>query len=100
MATLTTLVTGTALAVTVALDPSSASPGHGGGARTGGALLLSSSIVGSRTSDPALFGAVPGTVDAAVSRSRVVVRADGRFDARVRGLIQPRERANPIPLLS
>jgi hypothetical protein len=103
MATLSTVVTGTALAVTVALVPSLAAPAGGsttGGARTSGSVLLRSPLVGSRTSDPPLFGAVPGTVDEAASRSRVVVRADGRIDARVRGLIQPREAGNPIPLLA
>jgi len=103
MATLSTLVAGTALAVTVAFAPSAAPAalgGDSGGTRTGGSLLLRSPLVGSRTDDPPLFGVVPGTVDAAVSRSRVVVRRNGRLDARVRGLIQPREGANPIPLLS
>jgi hypothetical protein len=97
MATFRTLLTGTALVVTVALAPTLA---LGGGTRTDRSVLLRSPLVGSRASDPQLFGAVPGTVDEAVSRSRVVVRADGRLDARVRGLVQPREGSNPIPLLA
>ena len=115
MAKLSALVAGAALAVTVAVVPLLGSPSRSsgtgggvsiallsssGGVHTGGSLLLRSPLVGSLADDPTLFGVVPGTVDWTVSRSRVVVRADGRLDARVRGLIQPREGSNPIFLLA
>lgn len=72
--------------------------GPGSQHRTG--VLLRAELVGSLANDPTLFGVVPGTNDWSVSNSDVVVSKNGRFEARIRGLILTGEGANLLPLIS
>jgi hypothetical protein len=62
--------------------------------------LLSARLVGSLTTDPALFGVNPGGADWSVSRSTVKVKADGRVDVKVRDLVLTSTGANPVPTIS
>jgi hypothetical protein len=62
--------------------------------------LLKADLIGSLTSDPALFGVKPGGVDWTVSRSAVSVSTDGRVRVRVRELLVTSTGTNPVPQIS
>ncbi|MGW6129525.1 hypothetical protein ACWFNE_05825 [Cellulomonas sp. NPDC055163] len=84
------------LAAVVALGPGAADGGPG---RGDGRVVLQARIVGSVSTDPELFGAIPGSNPWSESRSRVTVTSDGWVDLRVRDLINLQYGNNPIFIL-
>lgn len=101
------ILAATSVAIVAALVPTVPAAANGGHAsprhrhHSTAHVLIKSSLVGSLTTDPVLFGKlVPGTVDWSVSRSSVTVLTNGRVDVQIRDLILPRDGNNPLPLLS
>ena len=83
----------TALAVLAATGgPLAASP-------TGGAPILQAPVAGSLPTDPPLFGVNPGGAPWVVDKGSLTLRADGRLDVKVVGLVIP-DRGNPLPTLA
>lgn len=70
------------------------------GAPTGGAPILQAPMAGSLPTDPALFGATPGGLPWVVETGSTTLRADGRLDVKVEGLIIPDRGTNPLPGLA
>jgi hypothetical protein len=96
-------IAGTAVVVAAAMATAIPAVGSDGSSRHDGRHggdLLRSDLVGSLTTDAVLAGVSPGGADWSVSRSSVVVRESGRFDAKVRRLVLTSTGANPVPTLS
>jgi hypothetical protein len=89
-----------ALALLVPALPASAhEPGDGHAPQT----LLEAPLAGSLPSDPQLFGVKPGALPWVIESGTASVRADGRLEAEVEGLVVPVAPANgtnPVPRLS
>lgn len=82
----------TAVSLTAAMT-ASARDGHGRDDgdrdRQAAAAIFRSSLAPSVPSDPAIHGVAAGGAPWVIDRGRVVVRADGRIEATIRGLVIP-----------
>jgi hypothetical protein len=68
-----------------------AAPGHGRADHRDGhrRAVLSTPLVPSVPTEPTLFGAAPGAVPWVLHSGAARLQSDGRFDARIRGLVIP-----------
>jgi len=92
-----TRLTSTVAAVALA---ASGIAGIAAGAPSGGAPILQAPVAGSLPTDAALFGVAPGGLPWVVETGSTTLRADGRLDVKVEGLIIPDRGANPLPALA
>ncbi len=81
-----------------ALAATSSASADGGHASRGD--LLRASVQGSLTTDPPLFGVAPGGAPWVISEGSARLRADGRLDVEVEGLVIPTTGSNPVALVS
>lgn len=84
---------GAAVTAVVALSPSPALAGDGGGGD-----LIREDLVPSLTTDPAINGVQPGGLPWVLDRGEVRVRDDGRMDVRIEGLQIPRDGGEDNPV--
>ena len=93
-----------ALALALGASTAVARTSHHGrtGARHGG-TVLKSEVFGSQTTGPVLFGVAPGGAPWVIDKGDAKVRADGRVEARLDGLViptAPSNGTNPIPQIA
>src|SRR5690349_22256960 len=86
---------GSAVMAVVALSPSPALAGDGGGDD-----LIRADLVPSLTTDPPINGVQPGGAPWVIDRGEVRVRDDGRMDVRIEGLQIPRVGSEDNPIAS